>query len=107
MEISQTTLVILLVYSVVLGGATGIFYDICRIFRVAVGVRYTDRSYPRLQGLKLPILKRGLFHTPRRWVQTVVVAAGDLFTLLFAAIGMIILSYAYNSGRFRFFILTG
>ena len=108
MEISQLVLLRLLLYSFFFGLATGIFYDVNRIFRVLCGVRYSKRIFTRLYEIRLPIVKRKLkMGISKGFFQSLVINVGDLFCVLFAASGLIVLNYSYNSGRFRFFTVIG
>ena len=107
MEISQITLAIMLFYSFLFGIAVGVFYDLNRIVRVFFGVRYTKRAYGRLYGIRLPISKREIvMGKSKGFLQSLVINLGDLLCVLVAAIGLILINYGYNSGRFRFFTVA-
>lgn len=107
MEISQITLLRLTVYSFFFGVAVGLLYDACRILRVMAGARCSFRGYPRICALRLPISKRELGRGgERRLLQSVMINIGDFLCVLTAALGAILLSYGYNSGRVRFFCLA-
>ena len=107
MEISQITLAIMLFYSFLFGIAVGVFYDLNRIVRVFFGVRYTKRAYGRLYGIRLPISKREIvMGKSKGFLQSLVINLGDLLCILVAAIGLILINYGYNSGRFRFFTVA-
>ena len=108
MEISQIMLTLLLLYSFLFGIAVGIFYDCCRIIRVLAGKRYSKKGYKRLDTLKFPIIKRTLFAPKEDGVlQSVLIFLSDLICVTFCTVGIIVLNYAYNSGRFRFFTVIG
>lgn len=108
MEISQIMLTLLLLYSFLFGIAVGIFYDGCRIIRVLAGKRYSKKGYKRLDALKFPIIKRTLFAPKEDGVlQSVLIFLSDLICVTFCTAGIIVLNYAYNSGRFRFFTVIG
>ena len=107
MEISQITLAIMLFYSFLFGIAVGVFYDLNRIVRVFFGVRYTKRAYGRLYGIRLPISKREIvMGKSKGFLQSLVINLGDLLCVLVATIGLILINYGYNSGRFRFFTVA-
>ena len=107
MEISQITLAIMLFYSFLFGIAVGVFYDLNRIVRVFFGVRYTKRAYGRLYGIRLPISKREIvMGKSKGFLQSLVINLGDLLCVIVAAIGLILINYGYNSGRFRFFTVA-
>ncbi|MBQ5634604.1 MAG: hypothetical protein IIV11_06955, partial [Clostridia bacterium] len=40
------------------------------------------------------------------FLQSLVINLGDLLCVLVAAIGLILINYGYNSGRFRFFTVA-
>ena len=108
MEISPIRMALLLFYSFVFGISVGVFYDANRIIRVLFGERYSGRASGRVARLKLPILKRAICQRPkRRALGAIVVFIGDFLCVLIAALGIIILNYAYNSGIFRMFTLFG
>ena len=107
MEISQITLAIMLFYSFLFGIAVGVFYDLNRIVRVFFGVRYTKRAYGRLYGIRLPVSKRKMvMGKSKGFLQSLVINLGDLLCVLVAVIGLILINYGYNSGRFRFFTVA-
>ena len=110
MEISPIMMAWLLLYSVVFGIAVGAFYDANRIVRVFIGIRYSKKGFEGLYRMRLPIVNKpvslkcsGRFKV----IKGVVIFLGDLITLLFGTIGIIILNYSYNSGSFRMFTLIG
>lgn len=111
MEISQEVLALLLLYSFFYGTAVGAFFDINRIIRVLFGVRYTQKAWRRLYDTPLPITKKkitpGTNPSRGRVIRQVVINLGDFSCLIFATVGLIILNYGYNSGRFRFFTVIG
>lgn len=111
MEISPILLAKLLFYSFLLGIAIGVFYDANRIVRVFLGamdVRGTDRKE---FCLKLPFIDRYVSSVNEKnakgIVKNVILFAGDFLTVLAGSIGLLVLNYGYNSGRFRFFTVIG
>ena len=107
MEISQITLAVMLLYSFLFGIAVGILYDVNRIVRVLFGVRYTNKAYSRLYSLKLPISKNNLIiGSNKGFWQSLVINLGDVFCVIIATVGVILINYGYNSGRFRFFTVA-
>lgn len=108
MEISQTLLALLLFKSFVFGGICGVFYDLNRIVRVLFGVKYSKKAYDKLYAVKLPIVRKKVSMGEKSGaLQAIVINVGDFLCVIFAAVGIIILNYAYNSGRFRFFTVIG
>lgn len=107
MEISQITLLRLLIYSFLFGAIVGVLYDANKVIRVLFGVRYTKKLYSKLYALKRPITKKGVnIGSGKGICQSIVVNVGDFLCVIIAAIGAILLNYGYNSGRFRIFTLA-
>ena len=111
MEISPIKLAMLLFYSFLFGIGMGAFYDANRIIRVFCGCRYSENRFEKLYLLKLPFINRPITRKSNRGfrknVQLAVVFLGDMICVVVSAIGILILNYAYNSGRFRFFTVFG
>ena len=107
MEISPLLLAKLLLYSFYLGMASGALYDAFRILRVMSGS--IDVIMPKMKNisLKIPATHRYI-STQREGVKRgffvhAVNFCCDFFTVLVVCIGLLILNYGYNDGRFRFF----
>ena len=108
MEISQITLARLLLYSFLLGLAVGALYDAGRLLRILLGVERADGFGSRVYEWKLPICKRPMRSgEDRRMSRALVINVCDFLCVSCATLGILILSYAYNSGRVRFFTLLG
>lgn len=111
MEISPIEQAFLLFYSFLFGIGMGFFYDVCRIVRAFFGVRYSVGSFEKLYSLKIPFIDKKIEQKSKRRfrkiAQCIVVFVGDMLSLLIASVGIIVLNYAYNSGRFRFFTVLG
>lgn len=107
MEISQVILSLLLLYSFLFGSIVGVFYDVCRMLRVLAGKSCSKRKYNRIEAWRLPIIKKPLALKNESIWQTVLIFLGDIICILFCTAGIIVLNYAYNSGRFRFFTVLG
>ncbi|MBE6602306.1 MAG: hypothetical protein E7637_07385 [Ruminococcaceae bacterium] len=101
MAISQGSLAWLYACACLLGLALGAVYDLLRITRVFLGVRYSRRASRRLRAIRLPLLAP---RTKRRESRAlgVVVFFEDLFYCLFAGIAMILLFYECNNGKIRY-----
>ena len=111
MEISPILLARLLLYSFYLGMAVGVLYDFFRILKIICGA--ADVRIPKMKviSLKIPTThryistqgegeKRGFFVHAANF-------CGDFFTVLSACLGLLVLNYGYNEGRFRFFTVLG
>ena len=111
MEISPLRLAFLLFCSFLLGIGVGIFYDVNRIIRVFWGCRYSVDHFDKLYSLRIPFTERTIpkksNHRFRETVQKTIVFIGDIGSVLTATIGVLVLNYSYNSGRFRFFTVIG
>lgn len=110
MEISPLRLALLLFYSFVFGMAMGVFYDLHRIIRVFFGVRYSGTRFEKIENIKLPIVKKRINFGQRKVSkisQNTIVFFGDFASVVAATMGIIILNYSYNSGKFRLFTVLG
>ena len=101
MDISQSSLALLYLYALIMGGALGALYDAFRITRVFLGVHYSRRAARRLQELRLPFLKPYKRRRESRALG-VVIFFEDLIFCLLAGILLILLLYEANNGKFRF-----
>jgi len=111
MEISPILLARLLLYSFFLGIGTGALYDVGRILRVLCGAMDVRMPKDKSISLKIPTTTRYMTSNSNReskgfWKNATAFFA-DLFTVLAAGVGLIVLNYGYNQGRFRFFTVIG
>lgn len=110
MEISPIIMARLLLYCFLWGICVGVFYDVNRVIRVFLGIRYFSRSLPRLSALRLPMIKKGIrVRAPKRigaFAYTVIFF-GDLICVLLATLGILVLGYSYNYGEPRAFCVIG
>ena len=108
MEISQITLAKLLLYSFLLGLAIGALYDAGRLLRLLLGVERANGFGSRIYEWTLPVCKKTMRSGEgRRVARAAVINICDFLCVIAATLGILILSYAYNSGRVRFFVLLG
>jgi len=109
MEISPIRLLFLLLSSFGFGIGIGVFYDVHRILRVLFGVQYTKNRPTKYFSKPLPILKRPLGEIKRGKIKTaflsVLIFMQDLLLCCVSAVGIVILNYAFNDGRFRFYTI--
>lgn len=106
MEISPFLLTLLLSWSFVFGVILGVINDTNRIIRVFCGVRYSEKRFGKLYELVLPVIHRPLSRSENKFQKkalSVLIFFQDIFFFIFAGIGIIILNYEFNEGRFRFF----
>ena len=111
MEISPILLARLLLYSFFLGIGVGAFYDVSRILRVFLGAIDVKTGAQKPITLKIPFTTRYISSakskTSGNFFKSSVVFFCDLFTVLAATVGLLVLNYGYNSGRFRAFTVLG
>lgn len=109
MEISPLSLSFLLLYSFVFGAFLGVFHDANRIVRIFCGVHYSEKRFKSLYARRLPIVHRSLSVKEtkglRKGALNLLIFFQDILLFLVGAVGLVILHYEYNSGRFRFFSL--
>ena len=103
MEISPLTLSILLVSSFLWGGIVGVINDINKMIRVFLcGEEVFDRYRKMAAFFRLEKKKRQ-FLKFNKVSFNVLLFVQDLFCVLIATLGLILLNYYYNDGYFRFF----
>jgi len=111
MEISPVLLAKLLLYSFCFGVATGIFYDINRLIRSFLGIECFESGNKREISFKLPLINKsislGQSKNVNGFFKGAVIFVGDMVTVMFAGIGILVLNYSYNDGTFRFFTVVG
>ena len=111
MEISPILLARLLLYSFFWGLVTGALYDVFRILRVLCGAMSVTMPVGRSISLRIPTTRRYMTSAGKSerkgFFKNTLVFLTDLFTVLFAGVGLISLNYGYNDGKFRFFTIIG
>ena len=111
MEISPILLARLLLYSFLLGIGVGAFYDVNRILRVFLGAMDVKTLKQKPIVLKIPFTNKYISSADRKtaggFLKHTAVFLSDLFTVFTATVGLLVLNYGYNSGRFRFFTVIG
>ena len=105
MELSQLALLRLYLLAVLLGVFLGVIYDILRISRVFLGVRYSRRAFRSLYEKKLPYIKMSGERRESPFLGTLIFFE-DLFFGVFCGVSTILLFYAANNGNFRFLVLV-
>ncbi len=110
MGISPIRLFYLLLSSFFLGVGMGVVYDIHRIVRVLFGVQYSQKGATAYFLRPLPIVGRPIGEIRQGKVKkiwlSVFVFLQDVFLLSAAGVGIVILSYALNDGRFRIYTVV-
>lgn len=108
MEISPFLLTLLLSWSLAFGVLLGVVNDLNRIIRVFCGVKYSEKRFGRLYELVLPVVHRPLLRKENKFHQkalAVLIFFQDIIFFIVASIGIILLNYEFNEGRFRFFVV--
>ena len=106
MEISPFLLALLLGWSFVWGVILGALNDANRIIRVFCGEVYSKKHFGKLYDLTLPIVKRPIKRKEsglRKKGLSVLIFFQDIIFFVIAGIGITVLNYEFNEGRFRFF----
>ena len=113
MEISQLSFVLLAIYSVCFGVLLGAIYDIIRIQRVLLGAEYgeIDKGKIDFRNIKLPIINKKAYSVKfdkisRRFLD-IYIAVGDVMFASMCGVAVVLVAYAYNSGRVRLVIYLG
>ena len=105
MEISPLKLTMLLLFSLLYGICIGMVNDINRIVRVFFGIRYTKINFNKLYAfLKIHNEEQtSKKEKSNNIFLNILIFIQDLLLMLFAAVGLILLNYYFNDGRFRLF----
>ena len=113
MEISQLGFVLLAMYSVCFGIILGVIYDIIRIQRMLLGAEYgeIDKGKIDFRNIKLPIINKKAYSVKfdkisRRFLD-IYIAVGDVMFASMCGVAVVLVAYAYNSGRVRLVIYLG
>ncbi|MBQ9121205.1 MAG: spore cortex biosynthesis protein YabQ [Clostridia bacterium] len=112
MEISMSWQATATLWAVLVGACLGSVYDLVRLSRAFVGVRYTNRFSSRLSRIRLPLIgtaekeprplrKRGEFFL------NLYIAAGDVLFFLISAVTVTVFLYHVNNGVFRWYLAFG
>ncbi len=110
MKISPLMLSALLLFSFVFGAFIGVLNDTNRIVRVFFGARYSDRNFDRLRRftqtkmVKMGNERKGFSVSSRMF--DVLVFLQDMLLMCVSGVGIVILNYYFNDGRFRFFTVA-
>ena len=111
MYVSMSELSLVLLYSLFLGVFIGSAYDVIRLLRIAVGVRYKSVSETPFDFTSLHFvgryIKKGTVKEKSGKFLSIFICIGDILFFVFAALCISVFTYHFNSGEFRFFILFG
>jgi hypothetical protein len=90
--------------SFVCGALLSVFYDVIRMSRMALGVRYGGIKLPERSGINLPLLPKKEKVSPRPRTKRMLNAAvfvGDLLFFVVAAFAMLCVFFNYGGGKVR------
>ena len=112
MEISQFSFILLATYSFFFGVALGVVYDIIRIQRVLLGAKCGGgKTKIDYREIELPIIKKKAYSVRLdkafSKVLGVYIALGDVAFATTCGVAVVLVAYAYNSGRVRAIIYLG
>lgn len=109
MEISPVALSWLTLQAFLLGILLGVLHDANRLVRVICGVHYSEKRFQALYARPLPVVHRPIRTREagrlRRGGLAVLILLQDILFFVAAAIGIVLIQYEHNSGRFRLFVL--
>ncbi len=107
MAISPIRVLQLILYSFAFGAVCGVAYDIFRLCRAAMGIKYRAHDFKGIKEIRLPVIgsmdkkkKRGKKYAV---MQGTVIFFQDIALFLLAAVGTVLLNYYFNYGRPRIY----
>lgn len=107
MAISPWLMFWMLVASAVFGAAVGVLHSLHQWIRALLGLRNADRCSTRLYAVRLPILGRPLRLWRETWllraVRTAVVLWQDVVLFSVFGVGIAVILYYFNNGKFRLY----
>ena len=113
MYVSMSELSLMFLYSILLGFFLGASYDIIRLTRIAVGVKYGTSGEKNYSFAKYSLIGKFFYSkekNPSRKKHSflpVFIFLGDVTFCLFSSVAIAIFIYYFNSGEFRAFVLFG
>ena len=113
MYVSMSEHSLMLLYSVLLGLFLGAAYDIVRLTRIAVGVKYGAMDRTKYDFGKYALIGSFFYSKVKKKVTqkdsflSLFIFLGDVLFCLFCSVSVAIFIYYFNSGEFRAFVLVG
>ena len=111
MEIFPDILAKMLLVSFLFGGQLGVLFDIGRTLRLLFSNAPENVKLKKLYSAKLPFSKNAMSLTDGKksgkLITNITVFLCDLFLSAYAVIGLVIINYSYNDGKFRMFTVLG
>ena len=103
MEISPLALSILLISSFLWGGLIGVLNDANKMIRVFLcGESFYERHEKMIRFFKLKKIKKKALFLNKTYIN-VLIFIQDVFSIIIATVGLVLLNYYYNDGYFRLF----
>ena len=110
MEISQSGLFLLFLYSAAAGGVLGAVYDAIRILRALV-LPNAPSGKINYSEIELPLIRKKVYKPPKKKLSRAAVGAlvaiGDFIFMIVCAVTLILVAYTENMGRMRWLIPFG
>ena len=110
MEISQLSFVLLALYSVCFGVILGLIYDIVRVQKVLWGVS-GNKGKIDYRNIVLPIIKKKAYFSKSNKISKTILniyfSVCDVLFVTACGAFVVLVAYAYNSGRVRAVIYLG
>ena len=111
MEIFPYVLAKMLFVSFLFGGQLGVLFDIGRTLRLSFSNSPENVKLKKLYSAKLLFSKISMSAADdkkrRKIFTNITVFLSDLFLSAYAIIGLVIINYSYNDGKFRMFTVLG
>lgn len=113
MYVSMSEHSLMLLYSVLLGFFLGASYDIIRLSRIAVGMKYGATNAGKYDYSQYALIGRFFYSKAKKKERkkglfiSLFVFFGDVLFCLFCSVSVAIFIYYFNSGEFRAFVLVG
>lgn len=109
MEVSILDQLYVFCMSLIIGVALGALYDIVRMWRAFLGIRYVNKFTEKLKLLRLPLIKNPLLKEKKQndRAQGILLFITDIIYFLIVTLIMIIFVYSVSGGVVRWFIFVG
>ncbi len=105
MEISFWHQLLLPFLSLAFGLIAGVLYDVVRIFRCCLGIKYTQSAPKWLSKIKLPLLSSSNKEKRMGAIkENIIMGITDILYFLILTVLMCIFVYAVNNGKIRWYI---
>ena len=107
MEVSMLGQILVMLYSVILGGVLGFIYDFFRIFRVLCGINYKNKFSEKIKSINLPKIKNPMSQKKNTISKDILIIITDILYFLTITPIVVVFTYHFNNGKIRWFIFFG